>query len=53
MYYLQMSIGDIEQLDRKEIEWFHQRLVRQKKNETEAVKKEKGLFREVRDEHNR
>ena len=50
MYYLGMPIGDIEQLDRKEIEWYHQRLVKQKRDEMEAAKKERNLLRELGDQ---
>lgn len=34
-----MSVQDFENMDLKEIEWMHSRLIKQRRDENEAIKK--------------
>jgi hypothetical protein len=39
MYYLHMTVADFDDNDMRDNEWLHSRLVKQRKDEQEALKK--------------
>lgn len=41
MYYLHMPVSDFDENDMADNEWLHSRLIKQKKDEEEAMKKGK------------